>query len=533
MYKYFNISQFISSKMCTLNKSYLKLEKLNNEIFKNLRNKTLLMKKENVYVYPPEKYLSITDIEKSCPLIFGTLKHKYKIDTTLLETKVILKKYLESCKNDCSDNLQTNSSRINFKELDVNDNINLVDNNNNKINNEKIEKNNFDAISSFEGNNSVDFLDSFVQLKIPILSEYEQNHLFKHIIEIIDSLAADVVYRHSMGSYKKNNKFNFVTVLFNNLKVYQKNKIHHEFCFSLDQQKPLTINCYIVHSGNTSYILKVDFFQENQLIFDIYSTFVNINNLTFKPQLVAGVSNHTKNKEYEEVKEFASHLKDIQNLFNHKDVKNKYLDKKDINFILNYFKNVRVEKKPYIKNIYENTNIFEQNEKKDEEYEKENILSVIDDILDKDDLSFYIGKSNFYCKDSYVESNYFISSEFKNIHNFTFGGYLAYLSFCHAMVIIKNFVAYPVLIEINEIQYILPVPYNSVVSFKGKVVYCDKEKIQIKISSYCFDFKRSTYFLTTIFDLSFENNCEISFIPQSDEEIKFYLFSYIRSQLLQ
>ncbi|CRG98671.1 conserved Plasmodium protein, unknown function [Plasmodium relictum] len=513
-------------RMCTSNKNHFKLDNLNNEIFKNLRNKTLLLKKEKVYVYPPEEYLHITDIEKSFPLIFGTLKQKYKINTNFIEIKVIAKKYLESYKSECLGNLENLNHKINCKEFDLNNNNDITGSNSNKINIEKEKENKNDEISSYE-NNNVDFLDSFVQLKIPILSEYDQNGLFNHIIEVIDSLAADVIYRHSTGVYKKDSKYNFVTVLFNNLKVYEKSKIHHKFCFSLDQQKPLTINCYIVHAGNTSYTLKVDFFQENKIIFDIYTTFVNINNLTFKPQPVIDVYNYTKNKEYEEVEKFTTHLKDVQSLFNHKDVKNINLDEKDLNFILNYFKDVKVEKKPYIKNIYENTNIYDKYNEK-----KENSLSVIDNILDRNDLSFYIGKSNFYCQDSYVESNYFISSEFKNIHNFTFGGYLAYLSFCHAMIIIKKFIEFPNLIEINEIQYILPVPFNSVVLYKGKVVYSDKEKIQIKIYAYCFDFKRSTYYLTTIFDISFENNCDISFIPKTDEEIKLYLLNYIRSQLL-
>lgn len=100
------------------------------------------------------------------------------------------------------------------------------------------------------------------------------------------------------------------------------------------------------------------------------------------------------------------------------------------------------------------------------------------------------------------------------------------------MTIIKYFLPKPILIEISEIQYILPVPYNSVVSYRGKIIYSDSKKIQIKISAYCFDFKKKTYYLTTTFDISFQNNADISFIPQSDEEIKLYLFSFLRSQLL-
>ncbi|ETB57225.1 hypothetical protein YYC_05029 [Plasmodium yoelii 17X] len=470
------------------NKLPLKLETLNNDIFKSLKCKSIDIKKNVSYITFQNEKLNITKFEKACPLTFYMLKHKYKIDVDSVQIKTVKN-------NDNNVTIQNNS------ETDViSDDI-----------------------------NNVDFVDSFIQFNIPVLNEFDRIYFYKHIIELVDTLAADVAYRHSIGGYRKNDKYNFVTVLFNNLNIYEQKNIHHEYNFSLEEQKPLTINCYIVYSGTTSYILKLDFLQENKLIFDIYTTFVNINNLTFKPQEVKRATNFTNNEEYKEISNLAQHIKDIQNLFNYKDIKNKSLNQNDINFMLNYFKNLQVQNKPYIsKNVYQNTNIFEQ----DTEQNNSNKLAIIENILNKSEISFYSGKTNYYCKDSYVESEFFISSEYKNIHNFTFGGYLAYLSLCHAMTIIKYFLPKPILIEISEIQYILPVPYNSVVSYRGKIIYSDSKKIQIKISAYCFDFKKKTYYLTTTFDISFQNNADISFIPQSDEEIKLYLFSFLRSQLL-
>ncbi|CDU16338.1 conserved Plasmodium protein, unknown function [Plasmodium yoelii] len=470
------------------NKLPLKLETLNNDIFKSLKCKSIDIKKNVSYITFQNEKLNITKFEKACPLTFYMLKHKYKIDVDTVQIKTVKN-------NDNNVTIQNNS------ETDViSDDI-----------------------------NNIDFVDSFIQFNIPVLNEFDRIYFYKHIIELVDTLAADVAYRHSIGGYRKNDKYNFVTVLFNNLNIYEQKNIHHEYNFSLEEQKPLTINCYIVYSGTTSYILKLDFLQENKLIFDIYTTFVNINNLTFKPQEVKRATNFTNNEEYKEISNLAQHIKDIQNLFNYKDIKNKSLNQNDINFMLNYFKNLQVQNKPYIsKNVYQNTNIFEQ----DTEQNNSNKLAIIENILNKSEISFYSGKTNYYCKDSYVESEFFISSEYKNIHNFTFGGYLAYLSLCHAMTIIKYFLPKPILIEISEIQYILPVPYNSVVSYRGKIIYSDSKKIQIKISAYCFDFKKKTYYLTTTFDISFQNNADISFIPQSDEEIKLYLFSFLRSQLL-
>ncbi|CAA9986670.1 conserved Plasmodium protein, unknown function [Plasmodium knowlesi strain H] len=528
--------------MATSGKNTLKLDSLNNEMFKALREKTLSLKKEKLHVQLSGNNLNVTPIEKSCPLTFFMLKHKYKIDTQSIQIKVantgsVGESNILSGANAIpkqsepshSDNNHGGGATTNVGE-----------------NNSPNKENNANISSGVNATGGTNFLDSFIQFNIPVLNELDRAYFYKHIIEIIDTLAADVVYRHSIGGYKKNDKYNFVTVLFNNLKVYEKSQLHHEFCFSLYELKPLTINCYVVHSGNTSYILKLDFFQENNLIFDIYTTFVNINNITFKPQEVVPVVNSPQNEKYEKVSLFAAHLKDVQNLFNHKDVKNKFLQQEDINFVLNYFKNTPVEKKTYEKNQYQTTDIFEYDHVQAKSAngvcvssaeagmntQGKNVLTILGHILDTNDIAFYTGKNNFYCKDSYIESKNFISSEFKNIHNVTFGGYLAYLSFCHAMTVIKHYVARPVLIELNEIQYILPVPCNSIVSFRGKVIYCDADKIQIKIAAYCFDLRKNAYYLTTIFDMSFENNSAISFIPQSEEEVKLYLLSYIRSQLL-
>ncbi|KJP87334.1 hypothetical protein AK88_03014 [Plasmodium fragile] len=523
-------------RMATSGKITLKLDSLNNEMFKALKEKTLSLKKEKLHVHLSENNLNVTPIEKSCPLTFFMLKHKYKIDTQSIQIKVASKDSVGqgSIVNGVNASLtpsepsHSDNTHVGEKSLPKGETKADVSN----------------GASATGGTN---FLDSFIQFNIPVLNELDRAYFYKHIIEIIDTLAADVVYRHSIGGYKKNDKYNFVTVLFNNLKVYEKSQLHHEFCFCLYEQKPLTINCYVVHSGNTSYILKLDFFQENNLIFDIYTTFVNINSLTFKPQEVVPVINSHQNEKYEQVSLFAAHLKDVQNLFNHKDVKNNFLQQEDINFMLDYFKNTPVQKKTYEKNEYQTTDIFEYGHVQAKlanggsasgaaqtatNAQGKNALTIIGHILDKNDIAFYTGKNNFYCKDSYIESKNFISSEFKNIHNVTFGGYLAYRSFCHAMTIIKHYVARPVLIELNEVQYILPVPCNSVVSFRGKVIYCDAEKIQIKIAAYCFDLKKNAYYLTTIFDMSFENNSEISFIPQTEEEVKLYLLSYMRSQLL-
>ncbi|SCM05544.1 conserved Plasmodium protein, unknown function [Plasmodium chabaudi adami] len=482
-------------KMSRPDKLPLKLEALNNDTFKALKCKSMDAKKNVSYITFPNEKLNTTKFEKACPLTFFVLKHKYKIDIDPVQIKTV--------KNN-NDNEKNNDSSVatqNDSETDV--------------------------IGS--DTNDADFVDSFIQFNIPVLNEFDRSYFYKHIIEIVDTLAADVAYRHSIGGYRKNDKYNFVTVLFNNLNIYEQKQIHHEYNFSLEDQKPLTINCYIVYSGTTSYILKLDFLQENKLIFDIYTTFVNINNVTFKPQEVKRATNSTNNEKYKEISNLAHHIKDIQNLFNYKDIKNKSLSQNDIDFMLNYFKNLQVQNKPYIsKNTYQNTNIFEENP----EQNNSNKLAIIENILNKSEISFYSGKKNYYCKDSYIESEFFISSEYKNIHNFTFGGYLAYLSLCHAMTIVKHFLPKPILIEISEIQYILPVPYNSVVSYRGKIIYSDAKKIQVKISAYCFDIKKNAYYLTTTFDISFQNTDDISFIPQSDEEMKFYLFSFLRSQLL-
>ncbi|EAA15566.1 hypothetical protein, partial [Plasmodium yoelii yoelii] len=373
------------------NKLPLKLETLNNDIFKSLKCKSIDIKKNVSYITFQNEKLNITKFEKACPLTFYMLKHKYKIDVDTVQIKTVKN-------NDNNVTIQNNS------ETDViSDDI-----------------------------NNIDFVDSFIQFNIPVLNEFDRIYFYKHIIELVDTLAADVAYRHSIGGYRKNDKYNFVTVLFNNLNIYEQKNIHHEYNFSLEEQKPLTINCYIVYS-------------ENKLIFDIYTTFVNINNLTFKPQEVKRATNFTNNEEYKEISNLAQHIKDIQNLFNYKDIKNKSLNQNDINFMLNYFKNLQVQNKPYIsKNVYQNTNIFEQ----DTEQNNSNKLAIIENILNKSEISFYSGKTNYYCKDSYVESEFFISSEYKNIHNFTFGGYLAYLSLCHAMTIIKYFLPKPILIEI-------------------------------------------------------------------------------------
>ncbi|EUD66734.1 hypothetical protein C922_02719 [Plasmodium inui San Antonio 1] len=537
-------------RMTTSGKPPLKLDSLNNEMFKALREKTLNLRKEKLYVHLSANNLKVTPIEKSCPLTFFMLKHKYKIDTQNIQIKVA-----------SSDSVGQGNILSGGDASLTGSEPSPSDNNHGGGATQKVrEKSSSNAETNADVRGGVrsgvsatggaDFLNSFIQFNVPVLNEFDRAYFYKHIIEIIDTLAADVVYRHSIGGYKKNDKYNFVTVLFNNLKVYQKSQLHHEFCFSLYDQKPLIINCYPIHSGNTSYILKLDFFQENNLIFDIYTTFVNINSLTFKPQEVVPVINSHQNEKYEQVSLFAGHLKDVQNLFNHKDVKNKFLRQEDINFMLDYFKNTPVEKKKtYEKTEYQTTDIFEYDHvqakaangggalgvasaEASTDAQRKNALPIIGHILDTNDIAFYTGKNNFYCKDSYIESKNFISSEFKNIHNVTFGGYLAYLSFCHAMTIIKHYVPRPVLIELNEIQYILPVPCNSIVSFRGKVIYCDADKIQIKIAAYCFDLKKNAYYLTTIFDMSFENNSAISFIPQSEEEVKLYLLSYIRSQLL-
>ncbi|CAI7718431.1 thioesterase/thiol ester dehydrase-isomerase, putative [Plasmodium vivax] len=541
-------------RMATSGKTTLKLDSLNNEMFKALREKTLSLRKEKLHVHLSGNNLNVTPIEKSCPLTFFMLKHKYKIDTQSIQIKVA------SRGSGGEGNIVSGGDASLTGSEPPHGDSNHGEGATPKVGETSADVN--CAVSGVSGgvgaSGGANFLNSFIQFNIPVLNEFDRAYFYKHIIEIIDTLAADVVYRHSIGGYKKNDKHNFVTVLFNNLKVYEKSQLHHEFCFSLYEQKPLTINCYLVHSGNTSYILKLDFFQEDKLIFDIYTTFVNINSLTFKPQEVVPVVNSHQNEKYEQVSLFAAHLKDVQNLFNHKDVKNKFLRQEDVNFMLDYFKNTPVEKKTHEQNEYRTTDIFEYahvqaksaasgavaasgvgagvgagaNAASAAAGDGANALPILGHILDTNDVAFYTGKNNFYCKDSYVESKNFISSEFKNIHNVTFGGYLAYLSFCHAMTIIKHYVARPVLIELNEIQYILPVPCNSIVSFRGKVVYCDADKIQIKIAAYCFDLKKNAYYLTTIFDMSFENNSAISFIPQSEEEVKLYLLSYIRSQLL-
>ncbi|SOV73791.1 conserved Plasmodium protein, unknown function [Plasmodium sp. gorilla clade G3] len=512
MLKYINKNKvLLLRKMSTVNKNISKTNQLNKEIFMALKEKTSVLQKEKLYIEPVEENLCLTKLETSCPLTHFILTYKIRIDTSAVELKVANKSEGSKSANNCMLNDKTLCST----------NKDLIN-----TNGEKNETNVND------GNKKVDFFDSFVQLNIPVLKDFEKTYFFKHIIELIDSLAADVVYRHSIGVYKRNDKFNFVTVLFNNLKTYEKNVFHHEFSFALHDTYPLTINCYIVNSGTTSYILKLDFFQQKNLVFDIYTTFVNVNCLTFKPQQVVPVLNSMQNEKYEQIKTLCSHIKDVQSLFNYKDVKSKTLHPNDIDILSNYFKQYQTQNLVYIKNINEYTNLYDNDENEPVQNNNDNILTLFDSILNSNDFSIHSGKVQYACKDTYVQSYHFISSEFKNIHNFTFGGHLAYLSFCHAMVVIKRFVPKPILMEINSIQYILPVPVNSEVLYKGKVVYSDEQKIQVNVATYCFDFKKSTYYLTTICDISFENNSDISFVPQSQEELKLYMLGYLRSQLL-
>ncbi|SPJ08421.1 conserved Plasmodium protein, unknown function [Plasmodium sp. DRC-Itaito] len=514
MLKYINKSKvLLLRKMSTTNKNISKTNHLNKEIFMVLKEKTSILQKEKLYIEPLEENLCLSKLETTCPLTYFTLMYKSRIDTNGVEVKVAHKSEESKCTNNgmLNDNekasFSTNKDFINMNEEKNETNVHVE-------------------------NKKLDFFNSFVQLNIPVLKDFEKVYFFKHIIELIDSLAADVVYRHSIGVYRRNDKYNFVTVLFNNLKTYEKNVFHHEFSFSLHDSYPLTINCYIVNSGTTSYILKLDFFQQNNLVFDIYTTFVNVNYLTFKPQQVVPVLNSMGNEKYEQIKTLCCHIKDIQSLFNYKDVKSKTLHPNDIEILSNYFKQYQTQNLVYIKNMNEYTNLYDNEENEISQNSNDNILTIFNSILNSNDLFFHAGKIQYACKDTYVQSNHFISSEFKNIHNFTFGGHLAYLSFCHAMVVIKKFLPKPILMQINSIQYILPVPVNSEVLYKGKVVYSDQHKIQVNVATYCFDFKKRSYYLTTICDMSFENNSDISFVPQSQEELKLYMLGYLRSQLL-
>ncbi|SOV20738.1 conserved Plasmodium protein, unknown function [Plasmodium sp. DRC-Itaito] len=555
MLKYINQSKvLLLRKMSTVNKNMSKINQLNKDIFIGLKEKTSILKKEKLYLEPVEEKLHLTNLETCCPLTHFILAYKIKIDTSGVQLKVAnnsggTKRKNEEKndqKNEANVNDQKNEANVNDKknEANVNDQKNEtnVNDKKNEANDQKNETNVNDQKNEAndqknetnvnDENNKVDFYDSFVQLNIPVLKNFEKDYFFKHIIELIDSLAADVVYRHSIGVYKRNEKFNFVTVLFNNLKTYEKKLLHHDFSFGLCDTYPLTINCYIVNSGTTSYILKVDFFQQNNLVFDIYTTFVNVNCLTFKPQQVVPVLNSLKDEKYEKIKTLCSHIKDVQSLFNYKDIKSKTLHQNDYDILSNYFKEYETQKLGYIKNINEYTNLYDNEENEIAQNSNQNILTIFDSILNSNDFSFYAGKEQYACKDTYVQSHNFISSEFKNIHNFTFGGHLAYLSFCHAMVVIKKFVTKPILKEINSIQYILPVPVNTEVLYKGKVVYSDQNKIQVNVATYCFDYKKKNYYLTTICDMSFENNSDISFVPKSQEEFKLYMLSYLRSQIL-
>lgn len=518
MLKYINKSKALLLRKMSTVKNMSKSNQLTKEIFMALKEKTSLLQKEKLYIEPVEENLCLSNLETSCPLTYFTLMYKSRIDTNVVELKVVPKCEGSKGTNNCMLNnndktsFSTDKGFINMKEEGEEEKKNET--------NMNVE------------NKKVDFFDSFVQLNIPVLKDFEKVIFYKHIIELIDSLAADVVYRHSIGVYKRNDKYNFVTVLFNNLKTYEKNVFHHEFSFALHDSYPLTINCYIVNSGTTSYILKLDFFQQNNLVFDIYTTFVNVNCLTFKPQQVVPVLNSMQNEKYEQIKSLCSHIKDVQSLFNYKEVKSKTLHPNDMEILSNFFKKYQTQNLGYIKNINEYTNIYDNEQNELVQNSNDNILTIFDSILNLNDFSFHAGKVQYACKDTYVQSNHFISSEFKNIHNFTFGGHLAYLSFCHAMVVIKKFLPKPILMQINSIQYILPVPVNSEVLYKGKVVYSDQHSIQVHVATYCFDFKKSAYYLTTICDMSFENNSDISFVPQSQEEFKLYMLGYIRSQIL-
>lgn len=551
----------------------LKIDNINNEIFKSLKKKTQALKQEQLFVFPPEKFLEKVNFEKSFPLIYRLLTHMYRINVENIEARIFQKNYLGEYKNMCNNEFN-NIHNNNIQETDKHEyeheheqkqkhQNNITDDPYQNINEKKedgtikIENNNTNINTNININNSTypdilkekekqgndDFLESLVQLKIHIPNTSQQDYIYKHIIELIDSIAAETVYRHCLGTYHENNKYHFVTALFNNLKIYKNSEATaHEFNFSLNPKVLLTINSYIVHAGTTSYILKIDFFQNNELIFDLYSTFVNINTKTFKPESVLSVNNFTGNKEYTKVRTFAEHLKNVQSLFNHKDVKNKHLSDDDVSSVQNYFQNVEIQKGKSVnleKNTYDiyidmDSSIDSMNsvELKNTNLKAENTISLLQ-LFDKSNLTFFIGNKNYLCKDSFTESNYFITSEYKNIHNFTFGGYLAYLSFCHAFTVIKRFLKKPILIGINEIQYILPVPYNSTVLYKGKVVYSNEKEIYIKICAYFYDVLKNVSYLTTVFDLSFQNNEGIAFIPQSNEEVKLFLFSHMRSLLIQ
>lgn len=84
------------------------------------------------------------------------------------------------------------------------------------------------------------------------------------------------------------------------------------------------------------------FFQQNNLVFDIYTTFVNVNCLTFKPQQVVPVLNSMQNEKYKQIKSLCSHIKDVQSLFNYKEVKSKTLHPNDMEILSNFFlKNIK------------------------------------------------------------------------------------------------------------------------------------------------------------------------------------------------
>ncbi|KOB60922.1 hypothetical protein PFHG_02680 [Plasmodium falciparum HB3] len=449
MLKYINKSKALLLRKMSTVKNMSKSNQLTKEIFMALKEKTSLLQKEKLYIEPVEENLCLSNLETSCPLTYFTLMYKSRIDTNVVELKVVPKCEGSKGTNNCMLNnndktsFSTDKGFINMKEEGEEEKKNET--------NMNVE------------NKKVDFFDSFVQLNIPVLKDFEKVFFYKHIIELIDSLAADVVYRHSIGVYKRNDKYNFVTVLFNNLKTYEKNVFHHEFSFALHDSYPLTINM----------MLKSLFYLPNRL-------------------------------------------------------KGKPLHPNDMEILSNFFKKYQTQNLGYIKNINEYTNIYDNEQNELVQNSNDNILTIFDSILNLNDFSFHAGKVQYACKDTYVQSNHFISSEFKNIHNFTFGGHLAYLSFCHAMVVIKKFLPKPILMQINSIQYILPVPVNSEVLYKGKVVYSDQHSIQVHVATYCFDFKKSAYYLTTICDMSFENNSDISFVPQSQEEFKLYMLGRIK-----
>lgn len=160
MLKYINKSKALLLRKMSTVKNMSKSNQLTKEIFMALKEKTSLLQKEKLYIEPVEENLCLSNLETSCPLTYFTLMYKSRIDTNVVELKVVPKCEGSKGTNNCMLNnndktsFSTDKGFINMKEEGEEEKKNET--------NMNVE------------NKKVDFFDSFVQLNIPVLKDFEK-----------------------------------------------------------------------------------------------------------------------------------------------------------------------------------------------------------------------------------------------------------------------------------------------------------------------------------------------------------------------